>query len=239
VIMVLDAGRVDVDLAAGVLACPRFPGVLRAWSWATVRRVRELDGAMLAVRPRRARCSSCHATQVLLPAGCLPGLGDAAVVVGAVLVAKASGRGSRSIAAELRRPVSTVRRWLRRVRGEHVHWLRRRVVQHAYTLDPEVLTGLLAHASPLADADAGPRGRGCGLPPPVRTSGRDLGLDRRVRPRPAPGYGTRGLIGNDRRGTPASEIRRHDERHCDTASISRDTASDTPTARTTSSFTSC
>jgi hypothetical protein len=152
VIMVLDPGRVDADLAAGVLACPRCPGVLRPWSWATVRRVRQLDGAMLAVRPRRARCSSCHATQVLLPAGCLPRLGDAAAVVGAVLVAKASGRGSRTIAAELHRPVSTVRRWLRRVRGEHVSWLRRRGVHHAYTLDPEVLTGLLAQPSALGDA---------------------------------------------------------------------------------------
>lgn len=151
-IMVLDAGRVDADLAAGALACPRCPGVLRPWSWAAVRRVRQLDGAMLAVRPRRARCSSCHATQVLVPAGCLPRLGDAAEVVGAVLVAKASGRGSRSIAAELHRPVSTVRRWLRRVRGEHVNWLRRRGVELAHTFDPDVLTGLVAQPSPLGDA---------------------------------------------------------------------------------------
>jgi hypothetical protein len=54
VIMVLDPGRVDADLAAGVLACPRCPGVLRPWSWAAVRRVRQLDGAMLTVRPCRA-----------------------------------------------------------------------------------------------------------------------------------------------------------------------------------------
>ena len=151
-IMVLDPGRVDADLAAGVLACPRCPGMLRAWSWAAVRRVRQLDGAMLVVRPRRARCSSCHVTQVLLPAGCLPRLGDAAAVVGAVLVARAAGRGSRTIAADLRRPVSTVRRWLRRVRGEHVHWLRRRGVQHAYAFDPDVLTGLVAQPSALGDA---------------------------------------------------------------------------------------
>jgi hypothetical protein len=75
VIMVLDAGRVDADLAAGALACPRCPGVLRPWSWAAVRRVRQLDGVMLAVRPRRARCSSCHGTQVLLPAGLLVAAG--------------------------------------------------------------------------------------------------------------------------------------------------------------------
>jgi hypothetical protein len=150
--MVLDAGRVDADLAAGTLTCPRCPGVLRRWSWAAVRRVRQLDGSMLAVRPRRARCSSCHATQVLLPASCLPRLGDAAAVVGAVLVAKAAGRGARSIAAELHRPVGTVRRWLRRVRGEHVVWLRRQGVHHAHTLDPDVLTGLAPQPSPLGDA---------------------------------------------------------------------------------------
>lgn len=139
-------------MAAGVLACPRCPGVLRPWSWAAMRRVRQLDGAMVAVRPRRARCSSCNATQVLLPAGCLPRLGDAAAVVGAVLVAKVSGRGSRRIAAELHRPVSTVRRWLRRARGEHVDWLRRRGVEHVRTLDPDVLTGLVAQASQMGDA---------------------------------------------------------------------------------------
>ncbi|MEV6927596.1 hypothetical protein AB0M46_24270 [Dactylosporangium sp. NPDC051485] len=151
-IMVLDAGRADADLAAGTVTCPRCPGVLRPWSWAARRRVRRLDGSMLTVRPRRARCSSCHATQVLLPAGCLPRLGDTAAVVGAVLVAKADGRGARSIAAELHRPVSTVRRWLRRVRGEHVTWLRRRGVHHAHTLDPDVLTGLVPQPSPLGDA---------------------------------------------------------------------------------------
>ena len=151
-IMVLDAGRVDADLAPGSLACPRCAGILRPWSWAALRRVRQLDGSMLVVRPCRACCSSCHATQVLLPAGCLPRLGDAAAVIGAVLVAKASGRGARSIAAELHRPVSTVRRWPRRVRGEHVTWLRHRGVHHAHTLDPDVLTGLVPQASPLGDA---------------------------------------------------------------------------------------
>jgi hypothetical protein len=59
--------------------------------------VRQLDGAMLAVRPRLAWCSSCHAAQVLY----LLRLGDAAVGGGAVLVAKASGHGCRIIAAEL------------------------------------------------------------------------------------------------------------------------------------------
>jgi hypothetical protein len=150
--LVLDGDRVDVDLASGRLACPRCAGTLRPWSWAAVRRVRQLDGSMMVVRPRRARCSSCHATQVLLPSVCLPRLGDAAAVVGAALVAKASGRGCRAIAADLHRPVSTVRRWLRRVRGEQVAWLRRRGVHHARSLGPDVLNGLVPQSSPLGDA---------------------------------------------------------------------------------------
>jgi hypothetical protein len=45
-----------------------------------------------------------------------------------------------------------VRRWLRRARSEHLSRLRRRGVQHARTLDPDVLTGLVAQASELGDA---------------------------------------------------------------------------------------
>ena len=40
VIMVLDAGQAEVDLAAGVLGCPRCGGRLRPWSWAAARPVR-------------------------------------------------------------------------------------------------------------------------------------------------------------------------------------------------------
>jgi hypothetical protein len=51
---------------------------------------------------------------VLLPAGVLVRRADAVTVIGAGLVAKARGRGHRTIAAGLGRPVSTVRGWLRR-----------------------------------------------------------------------------------------------------------------------------
>jgi hypothetical protein len=152
VIMVLDDGRVGADLTRGVLACPRCAGTLRPWSWAAIRRVRQLDGSSVAVRPRRARCTACRATQVLLPASCLPRMADATAVVGAALVANAAGHGHRTIAADLARPVSTVRRWLRRVRGDHVHWLRRRGVHHARDLNPDVLAGLAPQPNPLADA---------------------------------------------------------------------------------------
>ncbi len=151
-IMVLDAGQAEVDLAAGVLACPRCGGALRPWSWAAARPVRRLDGSIWRVRPRRARCRACGSTQVLLPAGCLPRRGDAAEVVGAALLAKAGGAGHRAIAAELGRPPATVRRWLRAVRGRHAAWLRAQGVEHAHRLDPETLADLPAQPSALGDA---------------------------------------------------------------------------------------
>jgi transposase-like protein len=150
--MVLDADRAARDLAGGALACPRCGGVLRPWASAPVRRVRQLDGSTVVVRPRRARCRSCRATQVLLPASCLPRCGDATAVVGAVLAARAAGRGHRRIAADLGRPPSTVRRWLRRARGRHAEWLRRQGVAHAGRLAPEVLADLVAQPTVLGDA---------------------------------------------------------------------------------------
>ena len=107
-----------------------------------MRRIRQRDGTSRPARPRRARCTSCRASQVLLPAWCQPRLADATEVVGAALVAKAAGRGYRAIAAELGRPPATVRRWLRRSRDpSHLAWLRRLGVEHACHLDTEVLTG--------------------------------------------------------------------------------------------------
>ena len=53
-------------------------------------------------------------THVLLPVGALVRRADAAVVIGAALVAKAAGWGHRRIAVWLDRPASTVRGWLRR-----------------------------------------------------------------------------------------------------------------------------
>jgi Domain of unknown function (DUF6431) len=139
VIVVVDAGRVDADLAQGQLGCPRCGGRLRPWAHSSERRIRLLDGSTRLLRPRRARCAACGATQVLLPGSCLPRRGDAAEVVGAALVAKATGHGWRRIAADLGRPGSTVRGWLRRARGGHLDWLRRQGVERAVLLDPDVL----------------------------------------------------------------------------------------------------
>ena len=154
-IMVVDADQAERDLAAGTLRCPRCAGgVLRPWSWARPRPVRRLDGSVARLRPRRARCRACRASQVLLPAWCLPRRADAADVVGTALVAHAGGSGHRAIAAELRRPPTTVRRWLRAVRGQHTEWLRTRGVQAAARLDSETLVGLVWRPQPTALAHA-------------------------------------------------------------------------------------
>lgn len=151
-IIVAEPDRVEDDLAAGVLACPRCSGVLRPWSHAATRRVRQLDGSTRAIRPRRTRCIACRATQVLLPGSLLPRRADATEVIGAALLAKAQGRGWRRIAADLGRPPGTVRRWLRAARGRHLAWLHRRGVERAAVLHPDVLAGLDAQPTELGDA---------------------------------------------------------------------------------------
>jgi hypothetical protein len=46
-------------------------------------------------------------------------------VIGSALQASAGGTGYRRIAAQLQRPLSTVRRWIRAVRDPtHIEWLR-------------------------------------------------------------------------------------------------------------------
>ena len=60
-------------------------------------------------------------------------------VIGTALAAKAAGSGHRTIAAQLGRPLSTVRRWLRRVPQKHAHWLYAQAVKHAFRLNPDML----------------------------------------------------------------------------------------------------
>jgi hypothetical protein len=151
VIRVRDLERAEVDLAAGVLECPGCGGRLRPWSWAPMRRVRRLDGSVVPVRPRRTRCAACRGTHVLLPSWCLPRRADTVEVVGAALVAHAGGRGHRGIAADLGRSASTVRRWLRAVRGPHARWLYHQGVEHAFLFAPEVLGEVTAQPTELGD----------------------------------------------------------------------------------------
>ncbi|MFN8079303.1 MAG: hypothetical protein U0Q19_07035 [Kineosporiaceae bacterium] len=74
-------------------------------------------GTALRIRPRRARCSGCGITHVLLPVSCLLRRADAVEVIGAALAARAAGAGHRSIADRLERARETVRGWLRRFAG--------------------------------------------------------------------------------------------------------------------------
>lgn len=116
-----DAARVEARLSAGKVECPDCGGVLAPWGWARHRALWNVTG-VVRVRPRRARCSGCGGSHVLLPVFVLVRRVDLADVIGAALVAKAAGSGARTIAALLGRPVETVRGWLRRFeqQAEHV-----------------------------------------------------------------------------------------------------------------------
>ena len=78
--------------------------------------MRDHGHTTLALRPRRARCRTCRVTHVLLPAAATPRRADSTAVIGSALLASARGTGYRRIAAQLDRPLSTVRRWVRAVR---------------------------------------------------------------------------------------------------------------------------
>ncbi|MDL4813092.1 DUF6431 domain-containing protein [Actinomadura sp. OS1-43] len=109
-----DVCSVERRLASGELACPECGGVLARWGWARERVLRGPGSQRVRVRPRRARCSGCGRSHVLLPVGLLVRRADQAVVIGAALEAKARGLGHRQIAVALGRPETTVRGWLRR-----------------------------------------------------------------------------------------------------------------------------
>jgi hypothetical protein len=126
VIIVAEPDQVDADLTGGRLPCPRCGGRLQPWAHTTTRRVRQLDGSTQTVRPRRAHCTTCRTTHILLPGNLLPRRADTAEVIGAALLAKTHGHGWRLIAADLGRPPATGRRWLRAARGAHLAWLRNR-----------------------------------------------------------------------------------------------------------------
>jgi hypothetical protein len=109
-----DPVRVESRLSAGQVDCPDCPGVLRPWGWGRRRSVHGIDAAL---RPRRGRCRVCLVTHVLLPVTVLLRRAYAAEVIGAALVARAAGRGHRSIGVELMVPAATVRGWLRVLAG--------------------------------------------------------------------------------------------------------------------------
>lgn len=131
--------QTEALLLAGDIPCPGCAARLRPHGHARTRTVRGLGDERLTLRPRRAHCAGCGRTQVLLPATLSVRRADTLEVIGTALAAKAVGSGYRTIAAQLGRPLSTVRRWLRRVPEKHAHWLYEQAVQHALRLDPEML----------------------------------------------------------------------------------------------------
>lgn len=161
-----DPFEVERALLAGELVCPGCGGVLRPWGYARRRPSRAAYDATVATRhrPRRSMCGRCARTHVLLPSSWLLRRADGVAVIGAALLAKASGQGHRPIAAATGRPVSTVRGWLRRFASraeEHRVFFTR--LLHA--LDPE--------AEPLSVTGVGTGvGTGAGFADAVEVIGR-------------------------------------------------------------------
>lgn len=110
-----DATVVENDLSSGRLTCPSCGSGLVRWGWARARPIRDgAPGRTRHHRPRRARCSGCGVTHVLLCVVLAARRADGAAVIGAAVEANMTRRwGHRRIAAWLGRPVSTVRGWLR------------------------------------------------------------------------------------------------------------------------------
>lgn len=101
-------------LVERALECPKpaCGGRLRPWTAARARWVHGPGGTRERVRPDRGLCTVCGATQVLLPAACLPRRAYNVDVVGAVLLDVERGRGVTRAAAAQLVPVSTARRWV-------------------------------------------------------------------------------------------------------------------------------
>lgn len=106
-------------LLRGELSCPHCEAVLRPYGHSRTRMVRGLGSTRLTVTPRRARCSSCARTQILLPTSLVLHRADSTEVIGNALVTKAKGAGVRTLAARFDRPESTVRRWFRSAGERH------------------------------------------------------------------------------------------------------------------------
>ena len=149
---IVDLARAEADLTAGKLTCPRCSGMLRPWGYGRTRRVRNHDSTTLTLRPRRGRCGACGATQVLLLGAVLPRRADTTAVIGTALLASTGGVGYRRIAVDIGRPLSTVRRWLRSVRGAHTEWLHAQGVAWIHRVDRAVFATITPAQTGLGDA---------------------------------------------------------------------------------------
>jgi hypothetical protein len=150
---IADPGQAETDLVGGTLSCPSCTGPLQPWGHARARSVRDHGTTTVLLRPRRARCCTCRSTHVLLPAVVAPRRADTTAVIGSALQASARGMGYRRIAAQLARPLSTVRRWIRAVRDPaHVEWLRTQGVVWLSRVDLDLINSLVPQATRLGDA---------------------------------------------------------------------------------------
>ncbi|MFI9723302.1 DUF6431 domain-containing protein [Streptomyces sp. NPDC052396] len=121
------------------MRCPRCGAALAPWGYGRRRQVRGAHGARLSVRPRRARCSKCATTHVLLADSLWPRRADTAEVIGTALELSALGMGHRKIAARLGRAEGTVRGWIRRFAR------RAKAIHRFFSLVVAVRTGVPAH----------------------------------------------------------------------------------------------
>ncbi len=139
-----------LDETVSPRCCDGCGSSFKPWGYARERAVREHGERQRLVRPRRVRCRGCQVTHVLVPALVAPRRADSAPVILNALLARAGGRGHRSIAADLSLPTGTVRGWLRRATA-NAEQARREAMCLAVQLDP--LLGPVTPAdNPLADA---------------------------------------------------------------------------------------
>jgi transposase-like protein len=118
VLTCLAASVAEAGLAAGSLTCPSCgSGRLARWGYGRERTVTLPGGRRVAVRPRRARCTACEVTHVIVPAWCAPRRAHGLEVIGTAAAAALAGHGHRAIGAGLAVPAATVRGWLRRLRA--------------------------------------------------------------------------------------------------------------------------
>ena len=134
----------------GRLHCPScLDGTLGPWGFAREREVRRPDGRQ-RLRFRRTRCRACRATHVLVPTSTLLRRLDFVEVIGAALLARATGLGHRRIASALGLPATTVRGWLRRFNRRAADlWALAAQLAHRYDTE---LGPIAARGSPTADA---------------------------------------------------------------------------------------
>ena len=103
------------------------------------------------------------------------------------MLASARGTGYRRIAAQLDRPLSTVRRWIRAVRDpDHIEWLRAQGVGWLAQVDRDVLGGLRPEATRLGEALTALAAAAVTLRARVAPRRAGVDADRADHPRPAP-----------------------------------------------------